>query len=205
VCDDAAGGEQGRRRGGAAGSVEAAWGAVGAPGRAAAGGATAVALALTVWWWPLTTAAPATGVTLLVLVAAALVDAVEHRLPNPLVALAAVPVVVALTAGLASGAGRDVAWAALAGAAVVGAPLLLTHLVAPAGMGFGDVKAGAVLGAAVALTAIELVPLALLVGLAAAACWGLLRRARSVPLGPALVGGALVALALGRLVGVEAR
>ncbi|HEX7247806.1 MAG TPA: type II secretion system F family protein, partial [Actinomycetota bacterium] len=34
------------------------------------------------------------------------------------------------------------------GAAVLGGPLLVTHLVTPAGMGFGDVKAGAVLGAA---------------------------------------------------------
>ena len=37
------------------------------------------------------------------------------------------------------------------GAALVGAPLLATHLVSPAGMGFGDVKAGTVLGAAVGL------------------------------------------------------
>ena len=83
--------------------------------------------------------ASAPAPSLLVLVAAALVDAVEHRLPNR-------------TRGPRRGArpGRpragwtaDVGRSTLAGAAFVAVPLLVTHLVAPAGMGFGDVKAGA--------------------------------------------------------------
>ena len=39
--------------------------------------------------------------------------------------------------------------AALAGAAVLAVPLLLVHLVSPAGLGFGDVKYGALIGAGV--------------------------------------------------------
>jgi leader peptidase (prepilin peptidase)/N-methyltransferase len=157
-------------------------------------------VAMTVWWLPITLRATGTGAALTVLVAAALVDAAEHRLPNLLVALAAVPVAVTLLAGWSP----DVARGVLAGAAVVGVPLLAAHLVAPAGMGFGDVKAGAVLGAAVALVDVQLAALALVLGLAGAAAWGVARRARSIPLGPGLVGGALVALALGRLLGLEA-
>ena len=85
----------------------------------------------------------------------------------------------------------------------VGGPLLVTHLIAPRGMGFGDVKAGAVLGAALGLLAAPLAVLALVLGLLAAATFGLLRRLRTIALGPALVAGAVLALTIGRLVGVD--
>ena len=71
-------------------------------------------------------------------------------------------------------------------------------------MGFGDVKAGAVAGAALGLIDPQLAVLALVLGLAAAASWGLVRRSRTVPFGPGLVAGALAALLIGRLVGIEA-
>ena len=61
-------------------------------------------------------------------------------------------------------------------------------------MGFGDVKAGAVLGAALGLLAAPLAVLALVLGLLAAATFGLLRRLRTIALGPALVAGAVLAL-----------
>ena len=61
------------------------------------------------------------------------------------------------------------------------------------------------LGAAVGLIDAQLAVLALVLALAGGACWGLARRARSIPLGPALVAGALAALAIGRLIGVEPR
>ena len=80
---------------------------------------------------------------------------------------------------------------------VVAGPLLVTHLVTPSGMGFGDVKAGAVLGAAMGLIDVELALLALVLGLGAAAAWGIGTRARSVALGPALVAGALAAALIG--------
>ncbi len=72
-------------------------------------------------------------------------------------------------------------------------------------MGFGDVKAGAVLGAALGLLDVQLAVFALVLGLGAGAAWGLTRHARSIPLGPALVVGALAALAVARLLGLEAR
>jgi len=53
------------------------------------------------------------------------------------------------------------------------------------------------------LLATPLALLALVVGLAVAAVVGLARRQRTTALGPALVAGALVALVLGRLSGVE--
>ncbi len=166
--------------------------------------ACVVALALTVavaaWWTSDTVAAPATGASVVVLVSAALVDVAEHRLPNGLVAVAALPVVVTL---IAAGSG-DLARSAAVGAVMFAGPLLLTHLVSPAGMGFGDVKAGAVLGAALGLIDPQVALLALVLGLASAAAWGLARRARSVAFGPGLVTGALLALAIGRAAGVEA-
>ena len=55
---------------------------------------------------------------------------------------------------------RDV----LTGALVVAGPLLAVHLITPSGMGFGDVKAGAVLGAAMGLIDVELALLALVAG-----------------------------------------
>ncbi len=196
--------KEGRGAGGrAAVSITAAWCAVGLAGRVAlvvAAGACLVATAALVGSSP---AAVATGAALLVLLAAALVDAVERRLPNELVALAACPVAVAVVTDLVL-ASTALAWGALAGAAVVGVPLLLTHLASPAGMGFGDVKAGIVLGAALGLLDYRLALIALVLGLATGAVWGLSRRARSIALGPALVAGAIAALAIGAVIGVEA-
>jgi hypothetical protein len=178
-------------RGRAVEAIGAAWRALATAGRGLTVAGVVVALILTGWWVAESPAALATGACLLVLIAAALVDAVEHRLPNALVALAFVPVGVALVASAGA-----LLPGALLGAAWIGGPLLLTHLVSPAGMGFGDVKAGAVLGAGLGLLAGALAPLTLVIGLALGAGYGLARRAGSIPLGPALVAGALLALAL---------
>ena len=181
--------------------VIAAWRAVGRRGAAVVLAGALATVLVGAWWLPVSGRVAATAAALLVLVAAALVDAVEHRLPNRLVALAAVPVVVALAASWSADLARDV----LAGALVVAVPLLAAHLVSPAGMGFGDVKAGAVLGAALGILDVQLAVFALVLGLGAGAAWGLTRRARTIPLGPALVVGALAALTAARLLGLEAR
>ena len=162
--------------------------------------AVVACVAVTTWWIPTTARVLGTAVTLLVLSAAALVDAVEHRLPNRIVAAALVPVVVTLGVTWT----RDVATSVALGACIVGIPLLLTHLVTPAGMGFGDVKAGFVLGGAMGLVDGQLGLFALVLGLAGGAAWGVSRRARTIALGPALVAGAIAALAVGRLLGMEA-
>jgi leader peptidase (prepilin peptidase)/N-methyltransferase len=153
-------------------------------------------------WAPRTPFALATGLGLAILTVAAMVDVVERRLPNALVGAAVVPVAVAATAPLVAGA-TDLALGAVWGAALLGGPLLLTHLVSPSGMGFGDVKAAAVLGAALGLIDSQLAVLALVLALTTSATWALAHRRRTMPLGPGLIVGALAALAIGRLVGVE--
>ena len=176
-----------------AGRVAAAWRAVGRRGRVVAvlGGAACAAVALV--WLDDSPPAVATALSLLVLVVAALVDAAEHRLPNALVAGAAIPVVVAVAVDGSAGLLRSAALGGL----LVATPMLVTHLVTPSGMGFGDVKAAAVLGAAMGLIDVESALLALVLGLAAGAAWGVGRRARSIALGPALVAGAVAAALIG--------
>ena len=184
-------------------AVETAWLAVGRRGRVATvAGAVAAAVAAAVWV-PETSAAVATGLSVLILVGAALVDAVEQRLPNALVGAAAVPLLGALAVAWVTGA-SDVVVGAAVGAALVGGPLLVTHLASPSGMGFGDVKAGAVLGASLGLVNAQIAALALLVGLSGAAGWAIVGRRRSIALGPGLVAGAVIALVVARWLNVEA-
>lgn len=189
-----------RSRGSSGQRIESAWRDQHTAGRVTGVVACALSLVVTVCWVGQSLVALATGASLVVLVAAALVDVAEHRLPNALVVVAAAPVVVAL---LAAGS-ASLARSAVLGAVVLGGPLLLTHLVSPAGMGFGDVKAGAVLGAALGLIDIQVALLALVLGLSSAAIWGLARGSRSVAFGPGLVAGALLALALARWADIEA-
>ncbi len=162
-----------------------------------------VGLTATAAWSTKTPFVLATAISLVFLGLAAVVDVRERRLPNALVGAALVPVAVAALAPAVSGS-TDMVTGALAGAAVLGGPLLLTHLVSPAGMGFGDVKAGAVLGAALGLIDVQVAVLALLLALAGSAAWAVVRRQRTMPLGPGLVLGAVAALAIAWVVGVEA-
>lgn len=183
--------------------VVSAWDAVGRLGRVLVIGAGAAAIAATVVWIPLSGYALATTLSVVVLVVAAMVDAVEHRLPDALVGAAVIPVLVAMAWGWVTG-DAAVTTSAAVGAAVVGGPLLVTHLVSPAGMGFGDVKAGSVLGAALALVSVQIAVLALVLGLAGAAASAVATRRRSIALGPGLVAGAVVALIVAKVLNVEA-
>ena len=80
---------------------------------------------------------------------AATTDARVSRLPDRVVLPGlAVFAAVLFVASAWTGSWRWVV-AALAGAAVLAVPLLLVHLVSPAGLGFGDVKYGALIGAGV--------------------------------------------------------
>jgi leader peptidase (prepilin peptidase) / N-methyltransferase len=128
--------------------------------------------------------------------AAASVDAATARLPDLVVlpGVAAVLTAAALVDRLAL---------ALLGAALLALPMLVVHLARPAGMGFGDVKFGLLLGAGVGAVAVPLVPLAFLLAaiVHAIACCALRCRDRLLPFGPALAvaSGTILTLGLWRL------
>ncbi len=140
----------------------------------------------------------ASGVGVAALLPAALVDRRWQRLPDPLVALAASALVLVATLEARAGVVIEVR-GAVAGVAVVAGPLLALHLVSPGSMGFGDVKAGVVLGAALGLVHWQVALTALAVATGLTAIVGLGRRAPSVPLGPGLVVGGAAALAAASL------
>jgi leader peptidase (prepilin peptidase) / N-methyltransferase len=136
------------------------------------------------------------GMMLVPAVAAAATDWRTHRVPNLLVAVALVPALVAVL--LVEGRMQLLASVAL-GVAVMTVPLLVLHLVAPAAMGFGDVKLAAALGAGLGVLdpTLGLPALAVAAGLTLlVAAW---RRRPAMPFAPGLVTGAAVALALGAL------
>lgn len=137
----------------------------------------------------------ASALTVALLVPAALIDVHTRRLPDMWIGVAAIAFLVtgALSRAIATTPGvpaRDIVLAAL----IMGVPLLLMHLVSPSSMGFGDVKLAVLLGAAIGLTDwhLALPALALAAGLTATV--GVVRRAKSLPFGPGLVGATLVAL-----------
>lgn len=134
---------------------------------------------------------------------AAVVDARSGRIPDHLVAVAALPVTVVVLAEIASGHGGAALVAVSLGSAAAAGPLLLAHLVTPAAIGFGDVKLAFALGSMLGLVDPLLGLVALCVACGAAAAFGLSTRRPTVPLGPGLVLGAIAALAIaGQLGGV---
>lgn len=119
-------------------------------------------------------------------VAAALVDVREHRLPNWLVATAAVTAV------------AEAAWVHRLAPALVGglvAFVLLLWVRLARGLGMGDVKMGAVVGLSVATRTVVAAPAAIATAALLAAAAGLVLRRDRLPLGPALWCGWAVALA----------
>lgn len=157
-------------------------------------------------WLPATWRVIGIAAALVTLTWAGLIDMSERRVPNELVLWAAYGVaatVVAVTIAQGFEGGGDVAVSAVAGAALFGGPVLVLHLISPAGMGFGDVKAGVVLGGAVGLIDAWSCLTGLFVGSALTAVLGLVGRQRAVPFGPGLVAGAEVALVAARLRGVS--
>jgi leader peptidase (prepilin peptidase)/N-methyltransferase len=140
----------------------------------------------------------ALAVTTIIAAGAAGVDWRAHRVPTALVAAASAPVVIAIV--IADGV-RDRLSAVALGSFVMALPLLLIHLLAPAAMGFGDVKLAAVLGGAVGLIAPALVVPALAVAAGLTLVLSVCTRRGAVPFAPGLVAGACAALALGTFEG----
>lgn len=134
------------------------------------------------------------GFTVVVLVPAAVVDLRERRLPDRIVGSAGAVLVVGTVVTRLIGNDLSVL-SGLAGVAAFAGPLLVLHLVSPAAMGFGDVKAGIVLGFALGLVDWQLALAALALATGFSAAVGILARARTVALGPGLIGAAAIALA----------
>lgn len=138
-------------------------------------------------------AAPVLAVA--VLTPAALVDLRERRLPDRWV-LAAATVFVAAGATATLVGDPPAATSVAAGALVMAGPLLALHLVSPNAMGFGDVKAAIVLGAALGAVDWRLGLVALSMAAALASIVGLARRLDTVAFGPFLVAAAALTLLL---------
>ena len=139
---------------------------------------------------------------LLALTAAALVDVAERRLPNRLVMLSIAPVV--FVCALDPFVDRLTAVEdVVSGALFLATPILVLHLISPTSMGFGDVKAAVALGATLGLIQPELTLWTLCLASAITAAWGIVRRARYVAFGPALVLAAFIVLVVGAYAGIE--
>ena len=112
------------------------------------------------------------------LAVAAMVDVQEHKLPNRLLlaALAFVTVGVLATSTVA------LAMSAMVGMLIAGGLMMLVRLTR--GVGMGDVKMSAVVGASVG--AIELLAAPIAVAAFGAATFGMVTRRQRLPLGPAL-------------------
>jgi leader peptidase (prepilin peptidase) / N-methyltransferase len=111
--------------------------------------------------------------------AAALVDVHELRLPNPMVGGA-------LVASLVSAALTSQAWLlrSLTGMLIAGGLMLAVRL--HRGVGMGDVKLAAAVGAGTGSVAVTLAPLAIAIAALVAGCFGIATGRRRLPLGPAL-------------------
>jgi leader peptidase (prepilin peptidase) / N-methyltransferase len=142
------------------------------------------------------------GIAFIPAAAAAVADWRTHRVPDGLVALTLVPALLAVLLPVLRGGDPTRGLLSLSlGAIVMAVPLLLVHLVAPAAMGFGDVKLAAGLGAGLGVLEPELAIPALAVASVlalAAAAW---KRRSAMPFGPALVAGAAASLALAAVPG----
>jgi leader peptidase (prepilin peptidase) / N-methyltransferase len=133
---------------------------------------------------------------------AAWVDAVERRLPNGLVLLSAVPVSIVCLLDPFVGQITALAGVAMGGVLLAG-PLLALHVIAPASMGFGDVKAATALGATLGLIRPELGLWTLCLASAISAGWAVARRERDVALGPGLVLAATAVVLVSACAGIQ--
>ena len=126
----------------------------------------------------------------MLLVVAALVDLHESKLPNRLLAVA----LAAIATGSIATLDLVVIARTLAGCVIGGGLLLVVHLTR--GVGMGDVKMAAVVGAGVGAVSLLATPVAIAVAAFCAATYGVLAHRRRLVLGPSLWLGWVLALAL---------
>lgn len=139
--------------------------------------------------------AVAIAVVMAVAVVAATVDARTGRIPDRLVGVAGCAVLAGTLAAAAAGTPLD-AVGTISGTVVFAGPLLVCHLLAPASIGFGDVKLAAVSGAALGLVDARLGMAALCIAAGSTAAIGMSSRRPQLPFGPGLVFGSVAALAI---------
>ena len=132
----------------------------------------------------------ASALAVALLVPAAMVDLVEQRLPNQILAASALALVVGLVLSRSSVLASNV----ILGVIVMAGPLLVLHLISPRSMGFGDVKMAMVLGAAVGAVHWQLALVTIALAAGATATVALLRRMTEIAFGPGLVGAAAFSL-----------
>jgi leader peptidase (prepilin peptidase)/N-methyltransferase len=130
------------------------------------------------------------------LVPAAVIDIGERRVPDAWVGAGAVAVVVTVVLDSVVGQPNDteLVTGLAFGALAMALPVLALHLVSPASMGFGDVKAAVVLGAAIGTADARLAAVALCLAAAGGAAFGLATRRRTIPFGPFIVAASLLVL-----------
>ena len=137
----------------------------------------------------------ATAISLFWISMAAGADRLYRQLPDALVLLALLPTAIAATV-LTLQSGTTAATGVGLGAAAWGLPMLFVHLIAPAGIGFGDVKAATVIGATVGLTQSAAAASSGLVFAVAAAVTARRSARGDLALGPWLAVGAVAWLAV---------
>ncbi len=137
------------------------------------------------------------AITVAMLVPAAVIDIEQRRLPDVWVGAALFALAAALVASWSVGQPADstsVVTAVIGGSLAMALPVLSLHVVSPTSMGFGDVKAAGVLGAAVGTIDWRLGAVALCVAALIGASVGLAMRQRTIAFGPFLVCGAWITL-----------
>jgi len=138
------------------------------------------------------------AIALVVLIPAMLIDLRERRIPNLwlLAAVASLAITLSVSAALGdSVTGVEI----ILGALVMSLPILLLHLLSPGSMGFGDVKAAFVLGAALGVVNWQLALVGLTLAAGIGATVGVLSRSRTIAFGPYLLIGATIALTTGSI------
>lgn len=128
--------------------------------------------------------AAGSGVAGAILAVAALVDLHEHRLPSVLLAGAMGSAAIGVGCHASVAADAEPLLSMLVGLLLCGGVML--GVWCTRGIGMGDVKMAAVVGAATAPLSVMAAPVALAIGAATAGLWGLIARRRVLPLGPFL-------------------
>jgi leader peptidase (prepilin peptidase)/N-methyltransferase len=152
--------------------------------------AAAVPWRLSEPWWV------EAGLVAVLLVAgvAVAVDVISERIPDRVVLASLAPTAALLAVYISAGDARPAIAAVLSGAAAYAVPLLIAHLVAPAALGFGDVKLAGALGAAVGLVDWRYSIAALCLASGLTAVVALVSRRSTMPFAPGLVAGAALVL-----------